>query len=115
MAPTLRPDTPKSLEAQVKSIGMDWSEHVKLEKLVVYPLQPPFTGQDSGKLLAELSMEMERAQSKHQIIILDAITNLASSSREQAIMGFFTTCKRLTNMNLTIFLVSHSVAFNATC
>ena len=86
-----------------------------MEKLVVYPLQPPFTGQDSGKLLAELSMEMERAQSKHQIIILDAITNLASSSQEQAIMGFFTTCKRLTNMNLTIFLVSHSVAFNATC
>ena len=107
MAPTLRPDTSKSLEAQVKSIGMDWSEHVKLEKLVVYLLQPPFTGQDSGKLLAELSMEMERAQSKHQIIILDAITNLASSSQEQAIIGFFTTCKRFTNMNLTIFLVSH--------
>ena len=115
MAPTLRPDTPKSLEAQVKSIGMDWSEHVKLEKLVVYLLQPPFTGQDSGKLLAELSMEMERAQSKHQIIILDAITNLASSSQEQATIGFFTTCNRLTNMDLTIFLVSHSVAFNATC
>ena len=115
MWPTLRPNTPRNLEAQVKSIGMDWSEHVKLEKLVVYLLQPPFTGQDSGKLLAELSMEMERAQSKHQIIILDAITNLASSSREQAIMGFFTTCKRLTNMNLTIFLVSHSVAFNAVC
>ena len=87
----------------------------KSEKLLVCPLQAPVTGQDSGKLLAELSMEMERAQSKHQIIILDAITNLASSSQEQAIMGFFTTCKRLTNMNLTLFLVSHSVAFNATC
>ena len=78
-----------------------------MEKLVVYPLQLPATGQDSGKLLAELSMDMERAQSKHQIIILDAITNLASSSQEQAIIGFFTTCKRLTNMGLTIFVVSH--------
>ena len=27
--------TPRSLEAQVKSIGMNWSEHVKSEKLVV--------------------------------------------------------------------------------
>ena len=89
---------------------MDWSEHLKSEKLVVYPVQAPVTGQDSGKLLAELSMEMERAQSKHQIIILDAITNLASSSQEQAIIGFFTACKRLTNMGLTIFVVSHSVA-----
>ena len=115
MWPTLRPDTPKSLEAQVKSIEMNWSEHVKSEKLVVYLLQPPVTGQDSGKLLAELSMDMERAQSKHQIIILDAITNLDSFSQEQATIGFFTTCKRLTNMDLTIFLVSHSVAFNATC
>ena len=105
--------TPRSLEAQVKSIGMNWSEHVKSEKLVVYLLQPPVTGQDSGKLLAELSMDMERAQSKHEIIILDAITNLASSSQEQAIIGFFTTCKRLTTMGLTIFLVSHSMAFNA--
>ncbi len=40
--------TPRSLEAQVKSIGMDWSEHLKSEKLVVYPLQAPVTGQDSG-------------------------------------------------------------------
>tara|TARA_B100001146_G_scaffold68351_1_gene60443 strand:+ start:383 stop:691 length:309 start_codon:yes stop_codon:yes gene_type:complete len=89
---------------------MDWSEHVKLEKLVVYLLQLPATGQDSGKLLAELSTDMERVQSKHPIIILDAITNLASSSQEQAIIGFFTACKRLTNMGPTIFVVSHSVA-----
>ena len=40
--------TPRSLEAQVKSIGMDWSEHLKSEKLVVCPLQAPVTGQDSG-------------------------------------------------------------------
>ena len=65
MAPTLRPDTSKSLEAQVKSIGMDWSEHVKSEKLVVYPLHTTVTGQDSVKLLAELFMDMERVQSKH--------------------------------------------------
>ena len=89
---------------------MDWLEHVKLEKFVVYSVQLPATGQDSGKLLAELSTDMERVQSKHPIIILDAITNLASSSQEQAIIGFFTACKRLTNMGPTIFVVSHSVA-----
>jgi len=92
---------------------MDWRDSIKSEKLVVYPVQPPETGQDSGRLLAELAIDMERVQRRHDVIILDAITNLASSSQEQAIIGFFTTCKKLANMGQTILLVSHSVAFNA--
>ena len=105
--------TARSLESQVSSIGMDWRDSIKSEKLVVYPVQPPETGQDSGRLLAELAIDMERVQRRHDVIILDAITNLASSSQEQAIIGFFTTCKKLANMGQTILLVSHSVAFNA--
>ena len=105
--------TPKSLEDQVSSIGMDWSGYIESEKLGVYPLQPPVTGKDSGDLLAELALDLERAQRKYDVVVLDAITNLASSSQESAIIGFLTTCKKLTNMGLTIVLVTHSVAFNA--
>ena len=104
--------TPRSLEAQASSIGMDWSKSMESERLVVYPLPPPVTGQDSAALFTELALDMERAQTKHEVLIVDAITNLASSSQEQTIIGFFTTCKRLTNMGLTILLVTHSVAFN---
>ncbi len=105
--------TPRSLEAQVSSIGMDWSGYIESGKLGVYPLQPPVTGKDSGDLLAELALDLERAQRKYDVVVLDAITNLASSSQESAIIGFLTTCKKLTNMGLTIILVTHSVAFNA--
>ena len=105
--------TPKSLEAQVSSIGMDWSGYIQSEKLGVYPLQPPAAGKDSGDLLAELALDLERAQRKYDVVVLDAITNLASSSQESAIISFLTTCKKLTNMGLTIILVTHSVAFNA--
>jgi archaellum biogenesis ATPase FlaH len=105
--------TPRSLEAQVSSIGMDWSGYIESEKLGVYPLQPPVTGKDSGDLLAELALDLERAQRKFDVVVLDAITNLASSSPESAIIGFLTTCKKLTNMGLTIIMVTHSVAFNA--
>tara|TARA_B100001964_G_C14197080_1_gene583947 strand:+ start:250 stop:1401 length:1152 start_codon:yes stop_codon:yes gene_type:complete len=104
--------TPRSLEAQVSSIAMDWSEAIKSENLVVYPLQPPVTGRDSGPLLEELALELEGVQRKHNVLIVDAITNLASTSQEQAIISFFSTCKRLTNMGLTIVLVTHSVALN---
>ena len=104
--------TPRSLESQVSSIAMDWSEALKLGKLVVYPLQPPVTGRDSVPLMEELALELERIQNKFAVVIIDAITNLASTSQEQAIIGFFSTCKRLTNMGITIVLVTHSVAFN---
>jgi flagellar protein FlaH len=105
--------TPRSLEAQVSSIGLDWSGYIESEKLGVYPLQPPVTGKDSGDLLAELALDLERAQRKFDVVVLDAITNLASSSSESAIIGFLTTCKKLTNMGLTIIMVTHLVAFNA--
>lgn len=105
--------TPRSLESQVSSIGMDWSDFIRSQQLVVYPVPPPITGQDSSSLFAELAVDMERAHGKHDVLIVDAITNLASSSQEQSIIGFFTTCKRLTSMGLTILLVTHSVAFNA--
>jgi flagellar protein FlaH len=104
--------TPRSLESQVSSIAMDWSEALKLGKLVVYPLQPPVTGRDSVPLMEELALELERIQNKFAVVIIDAITNLAGTSQEQAIIGFFSTCKRLTNMGITIVLVTHSVAFN---
>jgi archaellum biogenesis ATPase FlaH/CheY-like chemotaxis protein len=105
--------TPKSLESQVSSIGMDWSRSMESENLVVYPLPPPVAGQDSAPLFTELALDMERVQNKHEVLIVDTITNLASSSQEQTIIGFFAACKRLTNMGLTILLVTHSVAFNA--
>ena len=104
--------TPRSLESQASSIAMDWSEAIQSENLVVYPLQPPVTGRDSGPLLEELALELDRIQQKYALIIVDAITNLASTSQEQAIISFFSTCKRLTNMGVTIVLVTHSVAFN---
>ena len=105
--------TPRGLGAQVSSIGLDWSGYIESEKLGVYPLQPPVTGKDSGDLLAELALDLERAQRKFDVVVLDAITNLASSSSESAIIGFLTTCKKLTNMGLTIIMVTHLVAFNA--
>ena len=105
--------TPRSLESRVATIKMDWLEHLETEKLAVFPVQPPVTGQDSGHLLAELAIDMERVQRNYDVIILDAITNLASSCQEHAIISFFTTCKKLANMGVTIMLVSHSVAFNA--
>ena len=105
--------TPRSLENQMSSIGLDVSEYIQAEKLNVYPLEEPITGQDSGAVLEALALDMERIQINHDVIVVDAITNLTSSSQEQSIISFFTTCKRLCSKGLTILLVTHSSAFNA--
>lgn len=105
--------TPRSLENQMSSIGLDVSEYIQAEKLNVYPLEEPITGEDSGALLEALALDMERIQIIHDIIVVDAITNLTSSSQEQSIISFFTTCKRLCGKGLTILLVTHPSAFNA--
>jgi len=105
--------TPRSLTTQVGSIGLNWSKYIRSEKLDVYPLEEPITGEDSGPLLAALALDMERIQAKYDFIVLDAVTNLVSSSKDQSVIGFFSTCKRLCSKGQTIQVVTHSSAFNA--
>ena len=92
---------------------MDWSNAIQSGKLCVYPLREPVAGDDTGSSLATLALDMERIQHASDLIVVDAISNLASSSVEQSILSFFTVCKRLTNKGKTILLATHSSAFNA--
>ena len=52
---------------------MDWSKSMEYERLAVYPLPPPVTGHDSAALFTELALDMERAQTKHEVLIVDAL------------------------------------------
>ena len=45
--------------------------------------------------------------------MLDSITDLAGSCPEQAVIGFFSTCRRLGNQGRTIFVAVHSYAFGS--
>ena len=45
--------------------------------------------------------------------MVDDITDLANESREQVIMSFFSTCKRLCDSGRTIIVVARSYAFDA--
>ena len=105
--------TPRSLESQMKSIGIDPSNSPRSEKLSIYPVEEPITGQDSGPLMAALALEIERISRNFNLIVVDAISNLAGSSQEHSVMGFFSSCKRVCSKGKTIIVVTHSSGFNA--
>ena len=97
----------------MKSIGIDPSTYIRSENLCIYPVEEPITGQDSGPLMGGLALEMERISDSFKLIVVDAISNLAGSSQEQSLMGFFASCKRLCSKGRTIIVVTHSSGFNA--
>lgn len=105
--------TARSLESQMKSIAIDPSEYLRSEKLFVYPVAEPITGQDSSPLMAALALDIERISNSFKLIVVDAISNLAGSSQEQSVMGFFSSCKRLCGKGKTIIVVTHSSGLNA--
>lgn len=102
----------RSLVTQMGSIGLNVAAHVGNGDLLIHPFRAPDPLEDTGASLPEFALEVERLPKKYNIIFVDAITNLASSSPEQAILGFFSSCKRLCSNGKSMILVAHSSAFD---
>ena len=91
----------KGLNSQMDSLGRDVSRYFREGTLAVYPVEKSNRGgnsdsaQDPERSLALLAMDMERLPAQYKIVIVDSITQLVSQSQETAIMGFFSSCKRM--------------------
>jgi archaeal flagellar protein FlaH len=105
--------SPESLMAQMASIGLDISRHLRRSKLHIYPVPEPVEGQDAAPVLNQLSQSIEGLSRGSEFIVVDSITDLAGSCPEQVVIGFFTTCRRLANKGRTIFVSVHSYAFGS--
>ena len=104
--------TAGSLGKQMASIGLGISKYLRDDQLCIYPVQEPTPGEDSGPLIGELALHIERLPRKYEFIVVDAITNLAGYSPEQSIVGFLSSCKRMCSMGRTVVVVAHSHAFS---
>ena len=103
---------PQSLISQMASLGMDVSDYLRRGKLRIYPLPEPTSGENPERLLAVLAQDMERLPGEFKFVVVDAITRLASSSQNSAIMDFIFSCKRLCKGDRTIALAVHSQAID---
>ena len=110
--------TAKSLITQMGSLGRDVSDYVREGRLGVYPIEEPTPSggaehcEDPERLMALLARNMEGLPRQYKIIIVDSITDLASHGREEAVMSFFSSCKRLSEEGRTIIVVARGYAFD---
>jgi len=103
--------TTESLTTQMASIGLDVSDDLEEEKMCVYPVEGTDRDEDSGPFLALLGQQIESLISQYGLVIADAITSLAETSDDRAIISFVSNCKRLTRDGRTIILVADPYAF----
>ena len=104
--------TPESFEQQMTSLGLNVSEHIRSQKLGLFGVPEATQGEEAEPLLAELGLAIERLSLGAQFIAIDSLTDLAGFCSPQAVMAFFTKCRRLGNMGRTIFIVIDSYAFD---
>ena len=104
--------TPNSLLKQMESIGLDVSKAVGDGEFDIYAVQEPIPDEDCGPLLAALARDVERVPKKYDLIIIDTITQLAIYSQGTAIVGFFSSLRRLCSRGKAVIVVVHSYAFD---
>ena len=107
-------DTTQGLISKMDSLGMDVSDEFEMNRLRIYPLEEPSAYSDPERSLTLLVQAIESLPPEFNIIVLDAITNIAYHCDDKIIMGFFAGCKRICKHGRTIFLVAHSSAFDET-
>ncbi len=103
-----------SLAKQMGSIGLGISKYLEDDRLSIYPLQEPVSDEDCGPMLEALALDIERLPKEHQLIIVDAITNLAGYSQDQSVLGFFSACRRACSKGRTVVVVAHTYSLNET-
>ena len=105
--------TPHLFLAQMVSIGLDVTSHVGKEKFRIYDVPAQSESEKPEVLLNQLSQSMERLSRGAQFIVVDSITDLAGSCPEQAVIAFFSACRRMGNQGQTILVSVHSYAFGS--
>ncbi len=105
-------NTERSLLSQMNSLGLKVSSYIVNKKFRVQHIPTPGKNDDPGELLSNLAMRMMTLPKNYRVIVVDAITNLASISEDSTIMSFFHDCKNLCAMGRTVILVAHASAFD---
>jgi archaellum biogenesis ATPase FlaH/ActR/RegA family two-component response regulator len=104
--------TTRGLISQMDSIGLRVASDLRSGKLLVQALRQPVEDETRGASLFALVQDIQDLPQRYRVVFVDAITNLASSSPDYAVIEFFSACKRLSVAGKTIVLVAHSFTFD---
>ena len=110
--------TASGLSDQMRSLGLDVSGKLRSDNLRIFPLREPALDGDCQfseapeQIMGSLIREMELLPNGFDFIIVDAITNVAMSSEDRAILRFSPSCRRLCNGGRAIVVVTQPHAFD---
>jgi flagellar protein FlaH len=102
-----------SLIAQMKSLNLNITEELHGDRLRIFGLPELKAGADAGQVLSALASAIESLPGRCKFVVVDAITDLAGSSPESAVIGFFTACLRICSTGRTVVVSVHSYAFGS--
>ncbi|HLF04763.1 MAG TPA: ATPase domain-containing protein, partial [Dehalococcoidia bacterium] len=102
-----------SLMKQMASLALDVSGHMRGDRLRVFAVPEAKEGESVEPILGGLIQVMEALPVRCKLIVVDAITDLAGSSPESAVIAFFTACRRICSKGRTVVVSIHSYAFGS--
>ena len=99
-------NTVKSLVRQMQSLNIDILDYLLVGRLRLFSMEVS-QSKSMTALLEAIKAEGKRGS---DMIFVDALTPLITSSPSEAVLNFFEKCKRLCSEGMTIVLVVHSHA-----
>ena len=104
--------TPTGLMKQMDSIGLKAAKYLEKGRIDIYPVQDPDNENDSGSLLGALAQDIGHVSSQSDLVIVDAVTRLVSSSTSKDVIEFFSSILSLRSKGKSVIIVAHSYAFD---
>lgn len=97
-------NTVKSLVKQMRSLNMDVTDYLLLDRLRIFPIETSRLGKDAPPLLFK-ALKNEKGR---DMIFVDSLTSSIPQSSDKEVMGFFEDSKRLCGSGTTVVTIIHS-------
>jgi archaeal flagellar protein FlaH len=104
-------NTARSLVTQMDSLGLGILDYMLLGRIKVYYMKPSEIRIDASKTF-DMILETVGKYRSYQLIILDALTPIVSSTNDNEILNYFERCKSFCDHHRTIINVLHTYAVN---
>jgi flagellar protein FlaH len=105
-------NTTKSLVSQTDSLGLGILDHLLLGGVKVFYMKPSQV-KESAHDTFETILETVNKHPAYELVVVDSLTPIISTSRGEETLGYFERCKHFCDRGRTIVNVIHTYALNS--
>ncbi len=97
-------NTVKSLVKQMRSLNLDITDYLLLDKIRIFPIETSSLGQEGPSIL----MRAMKDQKGRDMVFVDSVTTTIPLCSDTEVLAFFETAKRLCADGTTVVIIVHS-------